>query len=89
MFSERNSSPATQNHGLAEGAQGDKAFPSLVLLLAQLSAFIEQTAIPIINTARIHLTDLYLIFDSLEQINFFVSLSFPFISSGYALKIAL
>ncbi|XP_057424291.1 vacuolar protein sorting-associated protein 51 homolog [Lotus japonicus] len=46
LFSGRTSSPAIQVHGLAEGAQGDKAFASLVLVLAQLSAFIEQTVIP-------------------------------------------
>ena len=61
LFSGRNSSSATQNHGLTEGAQGDKTFAGLVLVLAQLSAFIEQTAIPKINEARIHLIDLHLI----------------------------
>ncbi|KAK7379043.1 hypothetical protein VNO80_04495 [Phaseolus coccineus] len=45
-FLGRNNSSATQSHGLMEGAQGVKAFPSLVLVLAQLSAFIGQTAIP-------------------------------------------
>ncbi|XP_047159321.1 vacuolar protein sorting-associated protein 51 homolog [Vigna umbellata] len=44
-FLVRNNSSATQSHGL-EGAQGDKAFPRLALVLAQLSAFIGQTAIP-------------------------------------------
>ncbi|RDX58089.1 Vacuolar protein sorting-associated protein 51-like protein, partial [Mucuna pruriens] len=34
LFSGRNYSSATQIHGLTEGAQGDKAFPSLVLELA-------------------------------------------------------
>ncbi|CAJ1969839.1 unnamed protein product [Sphenostylis stenocarpa] len=45
QFSGR-SNPSIQAHGLAEGAQGDKAFTGLVLVLAQLSAFIEQTVIP-------------------------------------------
>ncbi|XP_068475416.1 vacuolar protein sorting-associated protein 51 homolog [Phaseolus vulgaris] len=45
-FLGRNNSSATPSHGLMEGAQGVKAFPSLVLVLAQLSAFIGQTAIP-------------------------------------------
>ncbi|RDX89618.1 Vacuolar protein sorting-associated protein 51-like protein [Mucuna pruriens] len=44
LFSGRNNS-SIQVHGLAEGAQGDKAFAGLVLVLAQLSAFIEQTEI--------------------------------------------
>ncbi|KAI4301500.1 hypothetical protein L6164_034775 [Bauhinia variegata] len=46
LFSGRNNSSAIQDHGLTEGFQGDKAFPGLILVLAQLSAFIEQTAIP-------------------------------------------
>ncbi|XP_061338409.1 vacuolar protein sorting-associated protein 51 homolog [Gastrolobium bilobum] len=46
LFSRRNNSAAILVHGLAEGAQGDKAFIGLVLVLAQLSAFIEQTVIP-------------------------------------------
>ncbi|KAI4349737.1 hypothetical protein L6164_010297 [Bauhinia variegata] len=45
LFSTRNNSSATQD-GLTEGLQSDKAFAGLVLVLAQLSAFIEQTAIP-------------------------------------------
>ncbi|KAK7396961.1 hypothetical protein VNO78_18125 [Psophocarpus tetragonolobus] len=45
LFSGRNNSSGTQIQGLTEGAQGDKAFPSLVLVLAQLSAFIGHTAI--------------------------------------------
>ncbi|KAL1293757.1 vacuolar protein sorting-associated protein 51 homolog [Arachis hypogaea] len=45
-FSGRNNSSAFKDHGLVEGAQGDKAFAGLVLVLAQLSAFIEQTVIP-------------------------------------------
>ncbi|MED6198118.1 Vacuolar protein sorting-associated protein 51 [Stylosanthes scabra] len=44
-FSGKNNSSATQIHGLTEAA----AFAGLVLVLAQLSAFIEQTAIPKIN----------------------------------------
>ncbi|KAF7818136.1 vacuolar protein sorting-associated protein 51-like protein [Senna tora] len=46
LFSGRNFSSANQDHGVIEGAQGDKAFAGLILVLAQLSAFIEQTAIP-------------------------------------------
>ncbi|XP_061350137.1 vacuolar protein sorting-associated protein 51 homolog isoform X2 [Gastrolobium bilobum] len=46
LLSGRNNYSTNQYHGLTEGAQGDKAFPSLVLVLAQLSTFIEQTAIP-------------------------------------------
>ncbi|KAL5069026.1 hypothetical protein RYX36_019913 [Vicia faba] len=47
LFSGRNNSSAIQVHGLAaEGAIVEKAFPGLVLVLAQLSAFIEQTVIP-------------------------------------------
>ncbi|KAL2323708.1 hypothetical protein Fmac_028087 [Flemingia macrophylla] len=45
LLSGRNNS-SSHVHGLAEGAQGDKAFASLVLVLAQLSAFVEQTVIP-------------------------------------------
>ncbi|XP_015939367.2 vacuolar protein sorting-associated protein 51 homolog [Arachis duranensis] len=45
-FSGRNNSSAFKDHGLVEGAQGEKAFAGLVLVLAQLSAFIEQTVIP-------------------------------------------
>jgi len=65
-FLGRNNSSATPSHGLMEGAQGVKAFPSLVLVLAQLSAFIGQTAIPKITEARFHLIALYLIFNSLK-----------------------
>lgn len=46
LFSGRNNSSAIQVHGLAEGAIDEKAFPGLVLVLAQLSAFIEQTVVP-------------------------------------------
>ncbi|WJX85154.1 hypothetical protein P8452_67652 [Trifolium repens] len=49
LFSGRNDFSVIQNHSLIEGSQGDKAFPGLVLVLAQLSAFIEQFAIPQIN----------------------------------------
>ena len=52
LFSGRNNSSAFQDHGLVEGAQGDKTFAGLVLVLAQLSAFIEQTVIPKITEAR-------------------------------------
>ncbi|KAG5078824.1 hypothetical protein AAZX31_02G012300 [Glycine max] len=45
LFSGRNNS-SIQVHALAEGAQGYKAFAGLVLVLAQLSVFIEQTVIP-------------------------------------------
>lgn len=55
LFSGRNNSSAIQVHGLAEGAIDEKAFPGLVLVLAQLSAFIEQTVVPKITEARIHL----------------------------------
>ncbi|KAG5002596.1 Vacuolar protein sorting-associated protein 51 [Glycine max] len=51
LFSGRNHS-SIQVHGLAEGTQGDKAFAGLVLVLAQLSAFIEQTVIPKVTEAR-------------------------------------
>lgn len=61
LFSGKNKSPAILDHGLAEGNHGDKAFAGLVLVLAQLSAFIEQTVIPKITEARIHLIDLVLI----------------------------
>ncbi|XP_012569964.1 vacuolar protein sorting-associated protein 51 homolog [Cicer arietinum] len=46
LFSGRNNSSAIQVHGLAEGATSEKAFAGLVLVLAQLSAFIEQAVIP-------------------------------------------
>ncbi|CAL0316490.1 unnamed protein product [Lupinus luteus] len=46
QFSGKNKSSSIIDHDLAEGAQGDKAFAGLVLVLAQLSAFIEQTVIP-------------------------------------------
>ncbi|KAK7337517.1 hypothetical protein VNO77_18096 [Canavalia gladiata] len=71
LFSGRNNSSGTQIHGLTDGAQGDKAFPGLVLLLAQLSAFIGQTTIPKISEARTHLIDLY--FDSSEWIDCLVN----------------
>ncbi|XP_054800485.1 vacuolar protein sorting-associated protein 51 homolog isoform X2 [Prosopis cineraria] len=45
LFSESNNSSAIPDHSLTQGAQGDKAFAGLVLVLAQLSAFIGQTAI--------------------------------------------
>ncbi|CAL0311148.1 unnamed protein product [Lupinus luteus] len=46
LLSGRNSSSSTQNHGFPEGAQDDKALAGLVLVLAQLSSFIEKIAIP-------------------------------------------
>jgi len=58
LFSGRSNS-SIQAHGLAEGAQGDKAFAGLVLVLAQLSSFIEQTVIPKVTEARVHFIDLY------------------------------
>lgn len=57
-FSGRNNLAHIQNHSLVEGSQGDKAFPGLVLVLAQLYAFVDQTAIPQINEARIDKIDL-------------------------------
>lgn len=45
LLSGKNNSPS-QDQGLTEGTLGDKAFAGLVLVLAQLSVFIEQTAIP-------------------------------------------
>ncbi|XP_058740452.1 vacuolar protein sorting-associated protein 51 homolog [Vicia villosa] len=49
FLSGRNDLAHFQNHSLVEGSQGDKAFPGLVLVLAQLYAFVDQTAIPQIN----------------------------------------
>ncbi|KAJ7977655.1 vacuolar protein sorting-associated protein 51-like [Quillaja saponaria] len=46
LISGRNSCQGSQDQGLTEGAQADRAFAGLVLVLAQLSVFIEQTAIP-------------------------------------------
>ncbi|OIW14733.1 hypothetical protein TanjilG_05354 [Lupinus angustifolius] len=46
LLSGRNSSSSTQNHGFPEEAQDDKALAGLVLVLAQLSSFIEKIAIP-------------------------------------------
>lgn len=56
LFSGRNNS-SIQVHALAEGAQGYKAFAGLVLVLAQLSVFIEQTVIPKVTEARVHLIE--------------------------------
>lgn len=42
----------SQDQGFVEGTQIDKAFAGLVLVLAQVSVFIEQTAIPKITEAR-------------------------------------
>ncbi|XP_028771061.1 vacuolar protein sorting-associated protein 51 homolog [Neltuma alba] len=46
LFSGRNFASAIQDQGVTEGAQGDKAIAGLILVLSQLSAFIEQTTIP-------------------------------------------
>lgn len=53
---------ASLGQGFAEGTQVDKAFAGLVLVLAQLSVFIEQTAIPRITEARSHLIVFYVAF---------------------------
>lgn len=53
LLSGRNNS-SSPVQGL-EGTQGDKVLVGLVLVLAQLSVFIEQTAIPRITEARNHL----------------------------------
>ncbi|XWS46561.1 hypothetical protein CRYUN_Cryun14cG0078400 [Craigia yunnanensis] len=45
LLSGRNNS-SSQDQGLTEGAHGEKVLAGLVLVLAQLSVFIEQTAIP-------------------------------------------
>ncbi|KAF3436540.1 hypothetical protein FNV43_RR23632 [Rhamnella rubrinervis] len=45
LLSGRNSS-APRDHGSIDGTQGDRVFAGLVLVLAQLSLFVEQTAIP-------------------------------------------
>lgn len=82
MFSGRNNSLATQNHSLREDAQVDKAFAGLVLVLAQLSSFIEKTAIPKITEVGTHLIDLDLI---IGTCNHFL-VSFPF---SYHLKSCL
>lgn len=41
----------SQDTTLPEGIQGEKVLPGLVLMLAQLSVFIEQSAIPRITEA--------------------------------------
>jgi len=43
----------SQDQSFPEGMQGDKTVAGLVLVLAQLSVFIEQSAIPRITEARI------------------------------------
>lgn len=58
LFSGSNYSSAIQDHSLTQGAQGDKAFAGLVLVLTQLSAFIEQTAVAKITEASIRLMSL-------------------------------
>ncbi|CAM8897037.1 unnamed protein product [Rhodiola kirilowii] len=45
QLSDRNI-PASQDQGLAEGMQGEKVHSRIVLVLAQLSIYIEQNAIP-------------------------------------------
>ncbi|KAH9653465.1 vacuolar protein sorting-associated protein 51-like [Citrus sinensis] len=51
LLSGRNNSSG-QVHGVVEGTQGDRILASLVLVLAQLSVFIEQTAIQRITEAN-------------------------------------
>lgn len=50
LLSGKNSS-ASQDQGLTEGIQDDKVLAGLVLVLAQVSVFIEQNAIPRITEA--------------------------------------
>ncbi|MCD9638523.1 Vacuolar protein sorting-associated protein 51 [Datura stramonium] len=45
--------PAGQDLNFREGIQGDKVLPGLVLVLAQLSVFVEQNAIPRITEVRV------------------------------------
>lgn len=60
LLSGRNSS-AAHDHGSIDGTQGDRVFAGLVLVLAQLSLFVEQTAIPRITEARRQLMLLFLV----------------------------
>ncbi|KAG6749793.1 hypothetical protein POTOM_046862 [Populus tomentosa] len=53
LLSGKNKS-ASQDENSTEGMQVEKVIPGLVLVLAQLSVFIEQTAIPRITEARSH-----------------------------------
>ena len=53
LISGKNKS-ASQDENSTEGMQVEKVIPGLVLVLAQLSVFIEQTAIPRITEARSH-----------------------------------
>lgn len=85
MFSGRTIASATQDLGMTEGTQGDKAFAGLILILAQLSAFIEQTAIPRITEARILLIDL----SEIPEFVFRYAVSFHLISLGYAFQRSL
>lgn len=39
------------SQGLADGLQGDKVLPGVVLVMAQLSLFVEQNAVPRITEA--------------------------------------
>ncbi|GKU99369.1 hypothetical protein SLEP1_g12229 [Rubroshorea leprosula] len=53
MLSGRNNALSQDQNLTEEGSHGDKVLPGLVLVLAQLSIFIEQTVIPRITEARI------------------------------------
>lgn len=78
LLSGKNNSPS-QDQGLTEGTLGDKAFAGLVLVLAQLSVFIEQTAIPRITEVRSHLIVICKIsFRSIDYCNYIS----PFILRG-------
>lgn len=61
MLSGRNNS-STQDQGAAGGTVAEKVLAGLVLVLAQLSVFIEQTAIPRITEARNQLIILHQLF---------------------------
>ncbi|KAK6260333.1 Vps51/Vps67 - like 1 [Theobroma cacao] len=54
LLSGKNNS-SSQDNGLTEGTQSEKVLAGLVLVLAQLSVFIEQTAIPRITEATFYL----------------------------------
>ncbi|KAK3042977.1 hypothetical protein RJ639_000954 [Escallonia herrerae] len=49
---------ATQGQVSVEGIQGEKVLAGLVLVMAQLSVFVEQNAIPRITEARFHLNEI-------------------------------
>ncbi|CAK7348424.1 unnamed protein product [Dovyalis caffra] len=57
LLSGKNKS-ASQDENSTESMQVEKKVPGLVLVLAQLSVFIEQTAIPRITEARSHSTEI-------------------------------